>query len=577
MPLIFNFNPNLTNKLMKRTDSSTIPTGQNVRNQGLFSARALFTVLMVAVAVSCRAQNPDAPLMGWSSWNTFALNISDTLIMRQADAMVNSGLKAAGYSYVNIDDGYFYGRDEWGRLLVNPKTFPHGLRPVVDHIHSLGLKAGIYSDAGHSTCGCFGTQDPLCLDVGLYGHDQQDMNMFFKELDFDFIKVDFCGGSPGANKQRLHLSERERYTDIAAAIAATGRKGVRLNACRWAYPGTWIENVCGSWRTTGDINMSWNSVRSIISENLYLADYSFAGHFNDMDMLEVGRGLTTEEDQTHFGLWCVMNSPLLIGCDMTGINAQTLSLLTNKELIAVNQDKTFQQAYVAKKVGDCFVLVRDVEKVGGTSRVVAVYNPSDNNQDVSFLLSDIDLDGTKTTFRDLFYGADATAAVFSPSDGTVNVSVPAHGTRIYKVKAAKRLERRRYEAETAYNPSYQEIENNQAAATGTYTYDNSCSGGLKATWLGKTERNALHFRHVESKKGGKYRLTVAYQSGEKRAMKVLVNGSEAGNMSVEAGTWSEVRTLTMQVTLKKGTNTIVLTNAADWMPDIDYINLEPVA
>ncbi|MCD7721428.1 MAG: alpha-galactosidase [Prevotellaceae bacterium] len=538
--------------------------------------KAIITTALLALTALGNAQNPKAPLMGWSSWNTFALNISDDLIRGQALAMTTSGLKAAGYCYVNIDDGYFYGRDERGNLLVNPTTFPQGLRPVVDYIHSLGLKAGIYSDAGHSTCGCYGTQDPLCLNVGLYGHDQQDADLFFSQLGFDFIKVDFCGGSPGANSERLRLSERDRYTDIAQAILNTGRKGVRMNACRWAYPGTWIEGVCESWRTTGDINLSWGSVRSIIAENLYLADYSSEGHFNDMDMLEVGRGLTEEEDKTHFALWCVLNSPLLIGCDMRDISPETLSLLTNKELIAVNQDKTFQQAYVARKAGECYVLVRDVEKTGGKTRVVAVYNPSDTNQDVSFLLSDIDLSGQKTTLRDLFYQADATATVLNPSSGTVSLSVPAHGTRVYKVKGEKRLERTRYEAETAYIPAYQEIENNQSLETGAYTYDPQCSGGLKATWLGRSERNCLQFRHVVSQKGGKYRLTIAYLSGEERSLQVLVNGTEAKRLTTEEGSWAQVRTLSLEVQLRKGENNITLANPAGWMPDIDFIDLQAI-
>ncbi len=514
-------------------------------------------------------------MMGWSSWNTFALNINDSLITGQALAMVESGLKDAGYRYVNIDDGYFYGRGDHGQLLVNPFTFPRGLRPVVDYIHSLGLKAGIYSDAGHSTCGCFGTGDPLCMNVGLYGHDRQDAELFFNTLDFDFIKVDFCGGSAGANRAKLQLSERDRYTDIAKAIEATGRKGVRMNACRWAYPGTWIEDVCGSWRTTYDIRPTWESIRNILAENLYLADYSSRGHFNDMDMLEVGRGMSKEEDQTHFGLWCIMNSPLLIGCDLRKIEPETLSLLTNSELIAVSQDKTFQQAYVAKKAGGCYILVRDVEKLGGKTRVVAVYNPTDEQQEATFLLSDIDLAGEGTTLRDLFAHTDATAQVLSPQEGKLTVALPAHATRIYKVKAGKRLERRRYEAETAYIPAYQELTNNQASETGIYTYDSKCSGGLKASWLGRSERNALHFRHVTSAKGGSYRLTIAYINAEPRTMSVLVNGKEAAFLTTPQGQWDTVATLDLDVQLRKGENTITLANAADWMPDIDYIDLQP--
>ncbi len=539
--------------------------------------RKIIAALLLCVGVACHAQDPLAPLMGWSSWNTFALDISAQLIMDQATAMATSGLKDAGFTYVNIDDGYFYGRDERGHLRVNPATFPDGFQPVIDHIHSLGLKAGIYSDCGRGTCGWNGTLDSLAANVGFYGHDQQDADFFFRELDFDFIKIDFCGGS-GANSEKLVLNARERYTDISRAIANTGRNPeVRINACRWAYPGTWIDGVCGSWRTTGDIYLDWKSVRSILAENLYLADYSSPGHFNDMDMLEVGRGLTLEEDRTHFGLWCVMNSPLLIGCDMTKITPETMELLTNKELIAVNQDKTFQQAYVVKKAGECFVLARDVERIGGKTRVVAFYNPSDESQTVSLPLRDIDLYGARTTLRDLFNHADATALVFNANEQTINVSVPAHGTYIYKVWGERRLERRRYEAETAYNPSYQELANHQLSQTGWYNYSDACSGGLKATWLGRSESNALHFRHVASKRGGSYRLTIAYLSGEPRDIRVMVNGQEAGFLTVEPAGWDKVATTSVDITLTKGENSVVLMNSVGWMPDIDYIDIVPLS
>ena len=187
--------------------------------------------------------------MGWSSWNTYHVNISDSLIMRQADAMVAKGLKAAGYTFVNIDDGYFGGRDKLtGQLLIHATRFPQGLKPVVEHIHGLGLKAGIYSDAGRNTCGSIYDADTIGVGVGLYGHDQQDCNYFFGDLGFDFIKVDYCGGRPHPKGDTLTLDEDPRYTEIAEAIKRTGRKDVRLNICRWDFPGTWAARVASSWR-----------------------------------------------------------------------------------------------------------------------------------------------------------------------------------------------------------------------------------------------------------------------------------------------------------------------------------------
>ena len=146
--------------------------------------------------------------MGWSSWNTFALNINDDIIKSQADAMVSLGLSDVGYKYINIDDGFFGGRRmSDGQLLIHPVRFPNGLRGLVDYIHSLGLKAGIYSDAGRNTCGHFWGNDTIAHDVGLYGYDQKDADFYFKELGFDFIKVDFCGGTDWTNFGKTILDE----------------------------------------------------------------------------------------------------------------------------------------------------------------------------------------------------------------------------------------------------------------------------------------------------------------------------------------------------------------------------------
>ena len=343
-----------------------------------------------------------SPTMGWSSWNTYGVNISESLIMRQTDAMVQKGLKDAGYNHINIDDGYFGGRDaETGKLLIHPTRFPNGMKGVVDYIHQKGLKAGIYSDAGRNTCGSMFSGDPIGKGVGLYEHDQQDADYFFKELGFDFIKVDFCGGSYYHNEDHLVLDEQQRYTAIAEAIRRTGRDDVRMNACRWAYPGTWVSDVAFSWRTTGDIYDGWKSVRDILAENLYMAAYCRNGHYNDMDMLEVGRSMTAEEDKTHFGMWCIMSSPLLIGCDLTTIRATALSLLKNPELIALNQDSLHLQAYLVGRTTGCYILVKDIGQLNATRRAFAVYNPTDQQRTINVSLANLELGGN-VALRDVF-------------------------------------------------------------------------------------------------------------------------------------------------------------------------------
>ena len=513
----------------------------------------------------------DGPTMGWSSWNTFGVNISEAVIKSQANAMVSKGLLAVGYDHINIDDGYFGGRDQAdGHLLIHSTRFPNGLKPVVDYIHQKGLKAGIYSDAGRNTCGSMFNGDVTGKGVGLYEHDQQDANFFFKDCGFDFIKVDFCGGSYYHNEDHLVLDERQRYTAIAQAIKNTGRTDVRMNACRWAYPGTWIDGAAFSWRTTGDIYDGWASVKGILAENLYLSAYSSRGHYNDMDMLEVGRSMTTEEDKTHFGMWCIMNSPLLIGCNLTNIKSATLNLLKNTELVALNQDTLYQQAYVAALVNGCYVMVKDVERLNGNKRAFAIYNPNDAGKSVKVDFADLDLAGS-VALRDVFLKKDL--GQFAES---YTVTVPAHGTRIYVAEAETRLERTRYEAETAYISTYQELKNNQTEKTGIYEYASYCSAGLKAGWLGCSEQNDLQWRNVYSTAGGEYQLTIAYISGVSRSITVGVNGRNVKTISVNSGGWDKVATRTISIDLEEGCNTIRLSNPTNWMPDIDYIQLKAV-
>ena len=527
----------------------------------------IITLLTVALtALTATAQ--DGPTMGWSSWNTFGVNINETLIRLQANAMVSKGLKDVGYDHINIDDGFFGGRDKaTGQLLIHPTRFPNGLKPVADYIHSKGLKAGIYSDAGCNTCGNYYNGDVLSVDVGFYNYDQHDADFYFKECGFDFIKVDFCGGDAPQNSKRLALDPQERYTAISQAIKNTGRDDVRLNVCRWNYPGTWVHDVAFSWRTTVDINDSWNSVKGILAENLYMSAYCYDGHFNDMDMLEVGRSLSVEEDKTHFGMWCIMCSPLLIGCNLTNINSTALNLLKNKDLIALNQDTLYQQAYVVALINGCHVLVKDLEKREGNKRAFAVYNPNDTQRRVTVKFADLCLGGT-VRLRDAYEQKD-----MGEYADQLELTLPAHATRIFVAEADSRTERTRYEAETAYISDYQELKNNQAERTGIYEAGTNFSSGYKAGWLGCSEQNDLVWRDVYSQQGGEYDLTIGYISGENRNITVSVNGTEVQTVNVNSGGWGTVAGKKLKVRLQKGYNVIRLSNAASWMPDIDYIDL----
>ena len=531
--------------------------------------KKLLCALALSLPLCAAAENP--PLMGWSSWNTYGFQINDSVIQAQADAMVKLGFKDCGYDHINIDDGFFGGRDAQGNLLIHPTRFPNGLRGLVDYIHGKGLKAGIYSDAGRNTCASYWgkPKDEIGRGVGLYGHDAADFDLYFNpdKLNFDFIKIDYCGADAGNNDEGLDLDVEQRYKEIAAAIKAVGRDDITWNICRWAFPGTWACEIADSWRTTEDIYLGWESVKSIINQSLYLSAYTSYGRYNDMDMLEVGRGLTEEEDKTHFGMWCIMSSPLLIGCDMNDIKGNALELMQNKELIALNQNNLGLQAYVVKRENGAYVLVKDVEEKYGTKRAVAFYNPTNSAVDMSIAFSQLDLAG-EVAVRDLFEKKDV--GVY---EGSYSVTVPAHGTRIYKLTAEERLERKLYEAETAWLTDYQEIKNNEVYGTAVYSEKNGCSGGVAVGWLGNRDSNDLQWRNVYSENGGEYTLRVYFVTGDNRTMKLSVNGGEALTFTGNSGGWSTVGSAEFDVVLEKGENVVRLFNESGYMGDIDKMEL----
>lgn len=515
--------------------------------------------LLLSLALSTTAQR--TPTMGWSSWNTFALDINEQLIRQQADAMHNSGLQDAGYRYINIDDGYWQGRGDDGHLRLNMERFPGGMRALVDYIHSLGLKAGIYSDAGDNTCGS-GNRNSWGVGVGLYGHEEQDCQLYFRDWDFDFIKVDYCGG------RHLDLDEREQYTRISNAIRNCGKQDIVFNICRWAYPGNWAADVADSWRTTGDIYDAWKSVKQILAENLYLSAYCHDGHYNDMDMLEVGRSMSQTEDETHFGMWCIMSSPLLIGCDMATIKPKALALLTNPDLITLNQDPLHLQAYLAAKQGECFIMVKDIKQLYGKERAFAVYNPSDKKQTIKLDFSTIDLGG-KVELYDCFAQAGAGSAT-----GSITIAVPAHGTKIYRATAVQRLERKVYEAETAYLSKYQELHLYNDVYTGSYIPKEGASGGYVTCYLGYRPGNDLLWKNVRVDKTGRRTMTLTFYAGNWREIKVEVNGKQVGTYPIDGKDWKKPISLDVEIDLHAGDNVIRLWNDGVWLPDIDKMELK---
>ena len=528
----------------------------------LMLAAGLYSVSLVAS--SNKVVPParfDAPIMGWSSWNTYRVNINEALIKKQADTMVAKGLKEAGYLYINTDDGFFGWRDEAGKMHSHPERFPNGMKVVVDHIHSLGLKAGIYSDAGSNTCGSIWDNDARGVGAGLYGHERLDADLYFNEWGFDFIKIDYCGAG-----QTLELEEEKRYTEIREAIDAVSKKNVSLNICRWAYPGTWAKKLARSWRISGDINPSWGSIKHIIDKNLYLAAYAGGGHYNDMDMLEIGRGLPPNEEQVHFGMWCIMSSPLLIGCDLTTIPEPSLKLLKNKELIALNQDRLGLQAYVVQHNNAGYVLVKDIEQKRGKVRAVALYNPSDTICSFSVALNTLEMSGN-VKVRDLILQKNLESI-----KGNLEQKVPAHSALFFRLEAEQRIEPNHYEAEWAYLPCYNDLGKSKRIIS--YVPMKEASGGMKVAYLGGSKENYAEWNEVYSKDGGRYEMTIRYVADKDRKLEVTVNGKKTMVDNLNSDPKAGLTSITLPVELNKGYNVIQMCSPYCWAPDIDAFSLK---
>ena len=327
--------------------------------------KTLLTVslLLMAVQVCFSQRTPDKPLpkwegladtpqMGWSSWNKFQTNIHEDLIKDIADKMVEYGLVDAGYVYLNLDDGWHGERDAQGFIHEDPEKFPSGMKALADYLHARGLKLGIYSDAGTNTCACY---------AGSLGHEYQDAFMY-AHWGVDYLKYDWCYTN--------NINPKGAYALMRNALRAAGRP-ILFSMCEWgsSKPWEWAADVGHSWRTTGDIGISfmpiplrrgpdgrplWKAlgVMEIGEMNEPLRQYAGPGHWNDPDMLEVGNGMSVSEDRAHFTLWCMMAAPLILGNDITNMTPETLAIITNREMIAVDQDPLGVQGLRLKKDGD---------------------------------------------------------------------------------------------------------------------------------------------------------------------------------------------------------------------------------
>ena len=378
------------------------------------------------------------PLMGWASWNCFRTHINEELIKKQMDALVETGLADCGYIYANIDDGFFGGRAENGRLMIHKERFPNGIKVLADYAHKLGLKAGIYSDAGDKTCGYYyDNEGENGFDVGLYGHEEQDLNLYLDEFGFDFIKVDWCGGV------RLGLDEKEQYSKIGRIVDEIRHRTHRClvyNICRWQFPGPWAAEVADSWRTGVDIAPDFASILHQIDNIKPLAKYCGPGHVNDLDMMQIGNGLSLEEEKTHFSMWCMMSTPLMLGCDLTRMKPETLEIVKNRELIAINQDEACLQAYPVKEftAEDGTILgeiwIKDLGQKTSNKKAVAFLNRSGEPLQMKLRWEEAGLTGKIRSVRNLWKHEECGCTE------EIVITVAGKDAQIYRVESESAVE-----------------------------------------------------------------------------------------------------------------------------------------
>ncbi|KAK5574590.1 hypothetical protein RB653_009843 [Dictyostelium firmibasis] len=348
------------------------------------------------------------PQMGWNSWNFYACNINESVIMDTAKAMVSNGMADAGYKYVNIDDCWAGGRYPNGTVYADPNNFPNGIKYVADYIHSLGLKIGIYTDAGTETCQ---------KRVGSYGYEINDAQTY-AEWGIDYVKEDWCYAT-------LENPE-QRYQIMANALNSTGRQ-IFFSLCDWGYlsPWTFGISVGNSWRTTPDIKDNWDSMLANLMAQAPISSFSGIGGWNDPDMLEVGNGgMSSIEYTSHFSLWSLLNAPLIAGCDLIDIDDETLQILTAPEVIAVNQDPLGVQGSLVKSFNGGLQQIWAKPMLDG-SRAVVLFNTDTNPASIQLNWADIWLVPSQDAIvRDLW--AQSNLGSYTSSFESTN-EIPPHG------------------------------------------------------------------------------------------------------------------------------------------------------
>ncbi|HXM92859.1 MAG TPA: glycoside hydrolase family 27 protein [Candidatus Dormibacteraeota bacterium] len=366
------------------------------------------SLLGAATFAQTSASLAPTPPMGWNSWNKFGCNVSDKLIREMADAMVSSGMQAAGYKYVNIDDCWQVSRDASGTIVADPTKFPSGIKALADYVHGKGLMLGIYTDAGTGTC----EKRP-----GSLNHEVQDAKTY-ASWGIDYVKIDWCNAEG--------LDPEVQYAKFRDALANSGRPIV-FSICNWGVktPWRWGPTTGNLWRTTGDINDTYDRMSLIGFEQNGLEKFAGPGHWNDPDMLEIGNGgMKRDEYRTHMALWALLAAPLLAGNDLRNMSPETKELLMNSEVLAVDQDAKGVQGHRVWEEGPLEIWAKPL---ADGSHAVGLFNRSESPAKMTLDFNSIGAPAS-AKLRDLLDHKDLGAA-----QNSYSAEVPTHGVVLVKV------------------------------------------------------------------------------------------------------------------------------------------------
>jgi alpha-galactosidase len=364
------------------------------------------------------------PPMGWNSWNTFGCDMTEDLIKKIADIFVSSGMKDVGYEYVNLDDCWMDGRDSSGKLKWNTSKFPSGIPALAEYVHGKGLKIGIYETPTTKTCvGLYGGIS-ASVAVGSLGHETTDAQTF-ASWGIDYLKYDKCQG------------DLKNFAVMRDALRAAGRPifySINPGDGSGCVPGKCsidLISIANMWRIGFDINASWSSVTSLIDQNAPLYSYAGPGHWNDPDMMEVGKLASDEEDRAHFSMWAIMAAPLIAGNDLRSMKTSTKDILTNAEVIAVDQDPLGVQGRVVATPGTN-LQVWSKTLTGTNTRAVALLNRGSSAASITVQWSALEIPTGAATVRDLWSHMDLGSFTGSYTAS----SVPSHGVVMLKVTSS---------------------------------------------------------------------------------------------------------------------------------------------